>query len=160
MCSLLFFFFPLSLWLFSGISSLISCATVTAEVLAQERCQEHVARGSSFFSLSPQSGQNQLEKNSLRKASTGLQSRLWHSSPSRNVDKRLGWAMKAALTTSYGDASSCCLNGAWEAIQKPSSEHISFSKIAPQRWSCTFVFSSSFLKNFKHGGKRVHKMLV
>lgn len=158
MYSLLFFFSPLSLWLFRGISSLVSCVTVTAQVLAEERCQERVAR-SSFFSLSLQSGQNHLKKNSLRRTSTGLQSKWLHVLIPQVCGQMSGMGSESCTLTT-GDASSCYLNGAWELIQKPSPEHISFSKIAPRRWSSTFFLSISFLKNIKHWEKRVCKMRV
>lgn len=130
-------------------------------MLAQEKCQERVARSSSFFHLSPQSGQNQLKKTpALERPALNCNPNGYMSSSSRSVGKRLGWVVTAALTTDYGDASSCYLSGAWEVVQKPYLEHISFTKIGPQRWSSIFFLSISFLKNIKRWWKRVCKMLV
>lgn len=67
-------FFPLSLWLSSGIIPLTSCLSLRKQVLAQGRCQEHPG----FLSILALRVAQTIWKNSLRKSSTELQSKWLH----------------------------------------------------------------------------------
>ena len=132
------FFSPSPLWLFSRASSLTSCVTARASTREMPRAS---SQGEGPFSISALGvAQTSWKKTALGRVVLNCNPDDCVSSSSRSEDKCPRWAVKAALTTGYGDASRCYFNGAWS---KSLPQNTYPSAKFPLR-DCPLLFSSQF----------------